>query len=265
MLAALDAPNGAVTVGFREGESWLPLAKLGVDRTADEYAFLLEATVASASGGEKPDGSLRDAWISSVVPALTPRLAEGIERAFGVVPGVVGPGVKTGVKIRTDQPSEVGSDLVCQAAAAFEIVRGSCIVADFGAALTLTAVNAAGELMGVAIAPGLETAAWALRNCAAQLPQVRLEETSRAIGTNSIASVRAGIMLGYAGLVRELAGRMRVELASAAPGSAEAALLGTGDELGKTVLEGLGAMAFVPDLTLDGLALIAAKNTRLRS
>jgi type III pantothenate kinase len=127
-------------------------------------------------------------------------------------------------------------------------------VADFGAALTFIALNGAGELLGAAIAPGLDTSALALRGSAAQLPQVRLELPERAIGKNSAAAVRSGIVLGYRGLSSAIVAGMRAELAE------EAALIGTGDELGRAVLEGLGCRAFVPDLTLEGLALIAQRN-----
>lgn len=256
MLAALDARNGGLCLGFRSGDAWLPMARFGPDRSADEYAFLFEAAygramrAAGAGSGSAPD----KAWLSSVVPALTPALVEAFRLAFGLDARVVGPGVKTGVKIRTDQPSEVGSDLVCQAAAAYELVGGACVVVDFGVALTLAAVNESGELLGASIAPGLQTAAWALRRSAAQLPQVRLEEPTRVIGRNSAEALRSGILLGYRGLVSALVAGMRAELGG------QAALVGSGDELGRGILAALGCERFAPDLTLDGIAAIAARN-----
>lgn len=258
MLAALDARNGGLCLGFRSGDAWLPLARFGPDRSADEYAFLFEAAYLRATrvagAGSAPEAAPDRAWLSSVVPALTPRLVEAIRLAFGLDARVVGPGVKTGVKIRTDQPAEVGSDLVCQAAAAYELVGGACVVADFGVALTLAAVNEGGELLGASIAPGLQTAAWALRRSAAQLPQVRLEEPSRAIGRNSAEAVRSGILLGYRGLVSALVAGMRAELGG------EAVLVGSGDELGRGILAALGCTRFAADLALDGIAVIAARN-----
>ncbi len=256
MLAALDARNGGLCLGFRSGDAWLPLARFGPDRSADEYAFLFEAAylratrAAGAGSGPAPD----QAWLSSVVPALTPALVEAFRLAFGLDARVVGPGVKTGVKIRTDQPSEVGSDLVCQAAAAYELVGGACVVVDFGVALTLAAVNEGGELLGASIAPGLQTASWALRRSAAQLPQVRLEEPTRVIGRNSAEALRSGILMGYRGLVSALVDGMRAELGG------QAALVGSGDELGRGILASLGYAHFAPDLTLDGIAAIAARN-----
>ncbi|MBP7262849.1 MAG: type III pantothenate kinase [Spirochaetia bacterium] len=251
MLLALDARNGSLTVGFRHGNAWLPLTRLGVNRTEDEYAFLLNAALDKAGPGLRPDR----AWLSSVVPGLTPVLKEAVRLAFGLDVTVVGPGVKTGVKIRVDQPAELGSDLVCQAAAGYALAGGACLVVDFGAALTMAAVNGKGEFMGAAIAPGLETAATALRRTAAQLPEVRLEASDKAIGRNTPDAVRSGLILGYTGLVERLAERMRLELGE------DAALIGSGDKLGRLVLDGLPALAFVPDLALDGLALIAERNT----
>jgi type III pantothenate kinase len=252
VLLALDARNGGLTVGFKRAGAWLPLARLGSERTADEYAFLFEAALLRAGGGRGT--TVQSAWLSSVVPALSPRLIEGVRLAFGIDTQQLGPGVKTGVKIRTDQPSELGSDLVCQAVAAYALVQSACIVADFGAALTFIALNGAGELLGAAIAPGLDTAALALRGSAAQLPQVRLEQPERAIGRNSAAAVRSGIVLGYRGLADAVISGMKTELAE------DAALIGTGDELGRWLLEGLGCRRFVPDLALEGLALIAQRN-----
>jgi type III pantothenate kinase len=252
VLLALDARNGGLTLGFKRSGAWLPLARLGSERTADEYAFLFEAALQRAGGGQ--GATVQSAWLSSVVPALSPRLIEGVRLAFGLETQQLAPGVKTGVKIRTDQPSELGSDLVCQAVAAYALVQGACIVADFGAALTFIALNGAGELLGAAIAPGLDTAALALRGSAAQLPQVRLDLPERAIGKNSAAAVRSGIVLGYRGLADAIISGMREELAE------DAALIGSGDELGRRLLDGLGCRHFVPDLALEGLALIAQRN-----
>ncbi|HET7839931.1 MAG TPA: type III pantothenate kinase, partial [Rectinemataceae bacterium] len=235
MLLALDARNRSVTVGLRDGGDWLTIRRLGSDRerTADEYALLLQAVREAAPASGK---AIDSAWISSVVPALTPRLVEAVASAFGLQASVIGPGVRTGVKIRTDLPSEVGSDLVCVAAAARELVKGACVVVDFGAAIAFSAINAAGEFLGAAIAPGIETAQAALRSTAAQIPDVRLEPPRFAIGRNTAASIQSGILLGYSGLVSRLVGLMREELGAAhggSGGSSSVDVIGTGDALGR--------------------------------
>jgi len=128
------------------------------------------------------------------------------------------------------------------------------IVVDFEAALVVSAVNADGELLGVSIAPGLETAARSLRASAAQIPEIRLDVPRRAIGKNTAQSLQSGIVLGYGGLVSRL-----VELMSAEMGGS-ALVIGTGDETGRTVLESAGYDRFVPNLALDGLSILAERD-----
>lgn len=248
MLLALDARNGETQVGFRAEGAWAGVYRFGTGRGSDEYAFLLES--AAAKSGAKPNA----AWISSVAPAFTPVLKEAIRSAFGLEALVVGPGLRTGVRIRTDNPGEVGSDLVCMAAAAKLLAPGPCVVVDFGAVLSFSAVDAQGDLLGAALAPGPGEAVRALKEGAAQLPEVRLQAPERAIGRNTVQSMRSGIFLGYQGLVDRLVERMRDEL------GAMATVLGTGDELGMELLSGQEACTWVPNLALEGLCVIAGRN-----
>lgn len=251
MLLAVDARNRSTVAGFLDGRTWLGQVRLGTDRTADELAFALEA-----AGGRIPGSPVDEAWISSVVPAATPRLVEAVRTAFGVDASVVGPGTRTGVRIRTDIPSEVGSDIVCSAAAARELCDGASIIVDFGTAIVLTAVDSGGDLLGVSIAPGLETAVAALRASTAQMPDVRLEMPKRAIGRSTVQSVQSGVLLGFGGLVERLVGLMQAEM------GVPAEVLGTGDALGRAVLSDIGLGRFEPDLVLRGLAAIAGRNRR---
>jgi len=167
---------------------------------------------------------------------------------------VVGPGIRTGIKIRTDTPSEVGSDLVCDAVAAYARVGGPCIVVDFETMLTFTAVNGQGELLGVAIAPGPIAAAESLRVNGAQLPQVRLDTPRRAIGKNSPQSIQSGILLGFGGLVDRLVSLFREEMRE------EAVVVGTGDVIGRTLAPTGGYAFFDPWLSLEGLAVLEQRN-----
>jgi len=293
MLLAIDAGNRNVAVGFREGGEWQAIRHFGVsaERTADDYAMLL-SSVAGIGGSATGGVSVDEAWISSVVPALTPRLIAAVFSAFGVDAQVLGPGVKTGMKIRTDNPAEVGGDLVCAALAAREIAyregetagahllaetvqspgprldaeekaasraRGAkpLIVVDFGAAVAICAVNAAGEFVGVSIAPGLETAALSLHSSTALIPEVRLEAPSRAIGRNTAESIRSGLVFGYAGLVERIVSLMKRELSPEAPESV--LVFGTGDPEGRSILAAAGIQRYIPDLVLEGLSLVARK------
>ncbi len=270
MLLALDARNSGVVAGFKDGDEWKAIVRLGVDRSADELSILLEAAAARAGiGPGLPAPSVDEAWASCVVPALTPRLVHAVREAFGIDTATVGPGTRTGLKIRTDNPSELGSDIVCSCVAARCVAarceaeseaaaREAVIVVDFEAALVVSAVNHDGELLGVSIAPGLETAARSLRASAAQIPEIRLDVPRRAIGKNTAQSLQSGIVLGYGGLVNRL-----VELMSAEMGG-PAMVIGTGDETGRAVLESAGYTRFIPNLALDGLAILAERNREAR-
>jgi type III pantothenate kinase len=257
VLLALDVRNDGIVVGFRSGEDWTTIVRLGADRSADELGILLEACARRA--GIEPGMAFDEAWISSVVPALTPRVVDAISSTFGLTASVVGPGTRTGIKIRTDTPSELGSDIVCAAVAARAISDDrseATVIVDFGSALVLTAVNASDELLGVSIAPGIETAARSLRSSTAQIHQVRLDAPGRAIGRNTAQSIQSGILLGYRGLIRALVGSMTDEMGETAM------VLGTGDESGRAVMEGAGYPRFERHLALDGLAIIAERNRR---
>jgi len=262
VLLAIDARNRGLTVGTWTGSAWHSIRRFGAmpGRSADEYSLLL-----SALRPPEPGDIVESAWISSVVPALTPLLVEAVAGTFGVEARIIGPGVRTGVKIRTDQPSELGADLVCAAAAAYELVRAPCIVVDAGLALTVSAISGAGEFLGAAIAPGITAAAEALRASAAQLPEVKLEMPDCAIGTSTVGAIQSGILFGYQGLVTALVGRMSSELetdAGGSPAGAAPVVVGTGDKLGQRLLAACGYGRFVPDLVLEGIALIAARNLR---
>jgi type III pantothenate kinase len=261
MLLAIDARNSSLSMGFRIGEAWASIGRLGLapERTADEYALFFEAAwerARKAGKEEAPRGGVTEAWLSSVVPSQTPRIVRAVEMAFGVAATVVGPGVRTGIKIRTDFPSEVGADLVCAAVAAREALGSPCLVVNFGSVLSISAVDAAGDFVGAAFAPGIEAAAGSLRSLAAQIPEVRLIKPERAIGRSTVQSVQAGVVLGYGGLVSRLVDLMSRELLD---GPGRVAVVGSGSDEGRALMEAEGLGDFIPDLVLEGLALISAR------
>ena len=257
MLLAIDIGNSNIVLGLHGGSGWINHWRIHTDhdKMPDEYAVLLRDILREE---DVPRERISTTVISSVVPQLTDRIREVTQSLNGREPLIVGPGVKTGIKIRTDNPSEVGTDLVCNAVAAYERVQGNCIVVDFGTALTFTAVAAPGELLGVAIAPGLQAAAEALSASTAQLPQVWLQAPEQAIGRNTTQSIRSGVVFGYTGLVEGLIRRMRAELGG------EATVIATG---GRATVIAPHTESFTivePWLILEGLRLIAERNGRPR-
>ena len=253
MLLAVDIGNTETNLGLYGGDGWKERFRLRtvVGKPPDEYEVLLKGLLTGR--GVDPDGITR-AVLGSVVPPLTAVFRELLSRWLGKDPLVVGPGVKTGLDIRADHPSEVGADLVADAVAAYERFGGGCIAVNFGTATTFTCVDRGGALVGVAIAPGLATAAGALATRAALLPEVPLEPPPRAMGRNTREAMQSGLIFGYVGLVRELIYRLRAELD---PG---ARVIATGGLAGiiAPLLDEIEAVD--PWLTLEGLRLIAARN-----
>ncbi len=275
MLVTIDIRNKVISVGFHENGAWRAIRRIGAlyQRTSDEYSMLfrhflqeiLESGKASFSkaasaafSATAPAAKADSVWISSVVPSLTPLLTASAKEVFGCEVHVVGPGVKTGIKIRTDLPSELGSDLVCAAAAGRDLTSSAFIVVDFGVAITFSAVNQAGEFLGAAIVPGPETCAETLRLQAVQIPEVKLEFPSRSIGRSTGESVRSGILLGYEGLILHMLETMTEEMQ--ALGAGAVVVYGTGDEIGREFLKRSGRGSFVPNLVMEGLASIAKKS-----
>jgi len=253
MLLAIDIGNTQIGLGVYTRGEWLARWRMRtvLGKTADEYGVLIRGLFASHNFAP---ADIERAVLASVVPSLTPAFRELCTSLSGHPPLVVGPGVKTGLNIRTDHPSEVGADLVADAVAAYDRFRESCIVVDFGTATTFTAVASPGVLLGVAIAPGLGTAARSLAEHAAQLPQVPLVVPKAALGKNTLEAMQSGLVFGYVGLVRELIRRLGAELGG------EPQVIATGGHA--TLIAPLVSeiQAVDPWLTLEGLRLIAARN-----
>lgn len=211
MLLAIDVGNTKIAFGVFKGETLRVTWNVATDlnKSADEYAVLLLNLL------PRDDLALSDIHhvsIACVVPPLRPVLEELSLRYLKISPLVIGPGVKTGVRICTDNPREVGADRVVNAAAAHRLYGGPLIVIDFGTATTLDAVSKEGDYLGGAIAPGIGVAAEALFEHASKLPRVELTPPEHVIGKDTVASMQSGIIFGYVGLIESLVTRMRREL-----------------------------------------------------
>jgi type III pantothenate kinase len=253
VLLAVSVGNSHVTFGAYESRSWVRRWRIQTvhAKTSDEYLVVFRELLEAA---EVKVGRIRSAILSSVVPPLTGTMVETITQLCGTAPLILSPKLNTGIRITTENPAEVGADLVANAVAAYERFHGSCIVVDFGTALTFTAVAAPGELRGVAIAPGLSSAMNSLAHDTAQLPRVPLTAPLTAAGRNTTQSIQAGIVLGYTGLVEGLIRRLREELG----GTASVVLTGGQSPVLAPLLA--GPVAHEQWLTLEGLRIVAARN-----
>lgn len=253
MLLCIDIGNTNIVLGLYEGQELVTHWRISTDqaRMPDEYGLTLNSLLQHA-GLRVED--INGIALASVVPPVTDTIIEMLQRYVGQEPLVVGSGVKTGVAVRYDNPREVGADRVVDAAAAYHLYGGPACIVDFGTATTFDAISASGEYLGGAIAPGIRLAADALFRGTAKLPRVDLQRPSRVIGTNTVDSMRSGILFGYVGLVEGMVARFRQELG---PSMHVIATGGLADVIAREteVIE-----MVEPWLTLKGLRLIYEMN-----
>jgi len=253
MLLAVDIGNTSTTLGVFDGEklraTWH--VATGVHRMSDEYAALL-LNLLRQQGLDTTD--IKAVALCSVVPPLISTFEELFKRYFNIEPLVVGAGVKTGVRIRMDNPREVGADRIADAAAAHHLYGGPVIVIDLGTATTFGIISKEGDYIGGIIATGIATAAEALFTRTAQLPRVELFHPKHVIGSNTVAAIQSGIIYGYASLVEGMLARIHKEL------GVKAKVVATGGYAGLIAKETRVIDVVNPDLTLIGLRLIYEMN-----
>ena len=253
MILAVDIGNTQTVLGLFDGDALGGHWRVSTDAslTADELRVKIGGLLATEDVRWDSIGRI---VVSSVVPVLTAAYEEMAQRATGRAPMVVGPGLKTGMPIRYENPREVGADRIVNAVAALAKLAPPLVIVDFGTATTLDVVAADGAYIGGAIAPGVETSAEALFSRAARLSEVDLEAPERVIGTNTRASVQAGLLLGQAamidGLVRRIWGELGQETRVVATGGLAARMA----PLCETITD------VDADLTLRGLLLIYRMN-----
>jgi type III pantothenate kinase len=211
MLLAIDVGNTGLGLGLFEGDKLRATWRMAtsISRMPDEYAALLFSLL-NHEGLRAAD--ITDVCICSVVPPMVTTLEELFQRFFNVKPLVVGAGTKTGVKIRMDNPREVGPDRIVHSAAAHHLYGGPLIIVDMGTATTFDTVSKNGDYTGGAIAPGFQTASEALFARTAMLPRVNLVKPGKAIGTNTVSAMQSGIVFGYISLIEGMVNRIQKEL-----------------------------------------------------
>ena len=254
MLLAIDVGNTQTHLGmFREDdlvEHWR-FATVR-DSTADEIATVLVGLLALRGLSlDDVDGAV----VSSVVPQLSHEYGEVSERYLHGAMKVIGPGMKTGIPIRTENPHETGPDRLVNAVAAYDRVGSACVVVDFGTTINYDIVSAAGELLGAIFTPGVEISIQALAQRTARLPPIEIEAPSELIGRSTVAAIRSGIVYGFAGQVDAIVGRLREEMDD------EITAIATGG-LAHTIVPFCDQIDETDDLlTLTGLRLIWERNS----
>jgi type III pantothenate kinase len=253
LLLAVDVGNTQTVLGLFDGSELLTHWRIATEtnRTGDELAVFLDGLLRLAGLGQE---QVELFVLASVVPKLNAEYQRMSRSYLGREALVVGPGVRTGMAILTNNPHEVGADLVVDAVAAYEIYGGPVIVVDFGTATTFGAVSAGGEYLGTAIAPGIEISMESLTSRAAKLRMVELVAPGSVIGKTTPHSLQAGAIYGFAGQVDGIVRRMRQELGG------QAVTVATGG-LASLIFEHAESLDHLDSfLTLRGLELIARRN-----
>lgn len=214
-LLTIDIGNTNINFGVCNHTEMIAHWSIATDqaRTADEYAMLLMSLFERK---RMVFDDIAGVAISASVPPLLGTFQDVCRRYLGVTPLIVGPGVKTGVRIRTDNPREVGPDRIANALAVRELYGAPAIVIDFSTATTFDAISAEGDYVGDAIAPGIRIAAAALFEQTAQLPRIELTAPPHAIGANTVHSMQSGLVYGYVALVEGMVRRFQAELGNGA-------------------------------------------------
>ncbi len=255
MILAIDIGNTNIVLGGIANSEILFEARIATDliKTSDQYCVELKNMLDLF---EVPRDQIEGCIISSVVPPVLNSIKTAIRKLTGKQPLVVGPGIKTGLNIRMDNPAEVGSDLIVAAVAAIARYGAPLLLVDMGTATTITAVDAGGSFVGGCICPGVKISMEALTGRTAQLPGISLEEPKVAIGKNTRDCMRSGIMFGAAGQIDGLLDRMEAEL------NASAKIVITGG-ISKFILPLCKhKMIYERNLMLKGLDLLYHRNVK---
>lgn len=256
VIFVLDVGNTNIVLGVYEGEELKYHWRMETNRhkTEDEYGMIVKNLFQHVQLSlESIDGII----ISSVVPPIMFSLERMCVKYFNITPLVVGPGIKTGLNIKYENPREVGADRIVNAVAAIEKYGGPLIIVDFGTATTYCYINEEKQYMGGAIAPGIGISTEALYSKAAKLPRIEIGRPDHIIGKNTVSAMQSGILYGYVGQVEGIVKRMK------ATGNSNPLVIATGG-LAQLISKESDVIDVVdPFLTLKGLKLIYERNTKI--
>lgn len=254
MLLTIDIGNTNITIGMFKGDKLQATWRIatGVHRMPDEYAMLMLNFLQHRGLGAS---DVTKGAISCVVPPLLSVFSEVFQKYFNIHPLIIGPGVKTGIGIRYENPRELGGDRISNTAGALSLYKPPIIVVAMGTATAFDTISKEGEYLGGAVAPGLAIAAEALYTRTAALPRVELVRPKQAIGRNTPAAMQSGIIFGYAGLIEGIVHRIEEELGE------KATVVATGGYAGIIAGETKIIDKVNPDLTLIGIKVIHDMNS----
>lgn len=257
MILAIDIGNTNIVLGGIEGSKIVKEARMATDliKTSDQYCAELKNMLDLL---EIDRTKMEGAIISSVVPPVLNSFKTAIIKLTGKVPLVVGPGIKTGLNILLDNPAMAGGDLIVGAVAALAEYKPPLLIVDMGTATTISAIDARGSFLGGSIFPGVKISAEVLSGKTAQLPAISLEAPPKAIGRNTIDSMRSGVMMGHAAMLDGMIDRMEAELGGSVT------VVATGGIARFILPMCRRSMIYDKDLLLKGLRILYENNTRKR-
>ena len=258
MILLVDVGNTNIVLGVHNGQEYIASWRISSDgnKTSDEYSIQVMQLF---NVSEIDPKEIKGVIVSSVVPNIMHSLENMLRKCFCREPIIVGPGIKTGINIKYDNPKEVGADRIVNAVAAHEIYNKPAIIIDFGTATTFCALRKNGDYLGGCICPGIRISADALFERAAKLPRVELEVPKNIICKSTVTSMQAGILFGYIGQVEYIVKKMKEEIKNS-KNKEEPLVIATGG-LANLIAKQTDVIDIVDsDLTSEGLKILYEKN-----
>ncbi len=253
MLIVIDVGNTNITLGVYDKEELIATFRLTtkLQRTSDEFGITLFSFLQTKDINPKGVGTV---LISSVVPKIMHSLTNAIRKYFNIEPMIVGPGIKTGISIKTENPREVGADRIVDIAAVYHIYGGPALVIDFGTATTYDYVNEKGEFEFGVTSPGIEISAQALWTQAAKLPEIEIKKPETIMCRNTITSMQGGLVYGYIGQTEYIIKKVKEAVGK------DLKVVATGG-LGRIIYNETQMIdVYDPDLAFKGMRVIYEKN-----
>ncbi len=258
MLMTVDVGNTNITFGVIEGENIIATFRMTtkIQRTSDEFGIAIRELLSTRNIDYK---KIQDVIISSVVPDIMHSFVNSFIKYFDKKPIVVGPGVKTGIKLPVPNPAEIGADRVVDAVGAYYQYGGPVIVIDFGTATTYDYISSSAEFLAGITSPGIKICAKALWQDTAKLPEIEIKKPDSIMAKETISSMQAGLVYGYIGQTEYIVNKIKEEC-----GESNVKVVATGG-LGKLIADETDCIdVYDKDLTLSGLRLIYEKTKRVK-